>query len=69
MTLVYVAIILALAVFALDRHLILKEVERDLKECLGDLEVLRDASSADLRVHFSAQVAATKSLIRNHFKL
>ena len=62
------AVFLGLAVFAVDRHLILKQVETDLKDYLGDVLVARDSTEPPLRVHFEAQVVAIKTLIRKHFK-
>ena len=52
-----------------DRHAELKDVEKDLKEYLGDLEVARDVSEPRLRVHFAATISQIKQLIRKHFKL
>lgn len=58
-----------LVLFAFDRYLLVKEIETDLKEYLGDVQVARDAADPSIRVHFSAQVFALKHLIRKHFKL
>ena len=58
-----------LAFFAADRYLWVKEIEKDLKEYLGDVLVLRDASESPHRIHFEAEVARVKTLIRKHFKL
>jgi len=63
------AVLIALALVAADRHLCLKDVERDLKEYLGDIEVARNCCHFAIRIHFDAQVYAIKALIRRHFKL
>ena len=52
-----------------DRHMELKDIEKELKEYLGDLEVARDVSEPSLRVHFVATISQVKSLIKRHFKI
>jgi hypothetical protein len=52
-----------------DQHMELKDIEKELKEYLGDLEVARDISEPHLRVHFAATISQVKSLIKRHFKL
>lgn len=64
-----VAIFLAAVIFGVDRHLILKQVETDLKEYLGDVLVAQSVVDDPLKPHFAAQVFALKSLIRKHFRL
>ena len=68
MVLLYLVIILALVIFAADRHLCLKDVEKDLKLMLGDFLVARDCSEGRIKVHYQATVSAVKQLIRTHFK-
>jgi hypothetical protein len=62
-------VFLGTVIWGADRALILKQVEIDLKEYLGDVLVARDASDCPQRVHFDAQVFALKTLIRKHFTL
>ena len=69
MILLYVAIFIALALWGADCYLCLKEVERDLKEYLGDLLVAHDACHYPMRVHYAATISAVKSIIRKNFKL
>ena len=61
-------VIVALVIFAADRHLCLKDVEKDLKLMLGDFMIARDLSSDQTKVHYQATVSAVKSLVRRHFK-
>jgi len=68
-TIIFVVALLGLVIWAFDRHLCLKDVEKDLNIYLGDVLVLRDSTEGSLKVHFSAEVAALKSLIGKHFKL
>jgi hypothetical protein len=56
-------------IFAADRQLWIKEIEKDLKEFLGDSMVARDAAEKSIKVHYQAQVAALRTLIKKHFKL
>lgn len=66
---IIVLAVLILVIFAADRCLWVKEIEKDLNLYLGDVLVLRDASESPHRVHFEAEVARVKTLIRKHFKL
>ena len=65
---VLVALSVVLLIWGADRHLCLKDVEKDLKLLLGDFLVARDCSEGHVKVHYQATVSALKSLIRNHFK-
>ena len=65
---VIIAAFVILALFAIDRHFYLKDVEKDLKLTLGDFLIARDLSSDQVRVHYQATVSSLKSLIRRHFK-
>ena len=57
-------------VFGIDKHLWVKEIEKDLKLLLGDFEVSRDAaSSKTCACCRQTVIAQVKSLIRNHFVL
>ena len=56
-------------IFAVDRHLWIKEIETDLKNYLGDILVAKRLSEDPYTVHFEAQALALKALIRKHFKL
>lgn len=72
MTIVYLiltAVFVIVLLFAIDRHLCLKDVEKDLKIYLGDLLVARELVEGNVRVHYQATVASIKTLIRTHFKL
>lgn len=60
---------LVCALIALDSRHWYNKIESDLKDYLGDVQVARDAAPGGLRVHFDAQVAALKSIIRKHFDL
>lgn len=60
---------LASLIVGFTYYVSLRAVEIDLKDYLGDLLVARDSSSDKLRVHFTAQVYALKTLISKHFKL
>lgn len=55
--------------WAIDRQIEIKDVEKDLKLYLGDLLVARDLAESHTKVHYHANVSATKTLIRKHFKL
>jgi hypothetical protein len=66
---IVVIVFVLLAIFAADRYLWVKEIEKDLKEYLGDVQVARDSSEPPFSVHFEAQVLALKHLIRKHFVL
>ena len=55
--------------WAVDRHLCLKDVETDLKEFLGDALLARDSCDPKVRVHYQAHVRALKILIQKHFTL
>jgi hypothetical protein len=59
---------LVVAVFGIDRHLCLKDVEKDLKLYLNDLSVARDLAEGSVKVHYQATVSAVKTLIRIHFE-
>jgi len=63
------ALILGLAFWGFDRHLVLKQVEIDLKNHLGDLLVDRDSACGECKCCRQASVYAIKGLIRTHFKL
>jgi hypothetical protein len=63
-----IAAFIVLILFLVDRHLCLKDVEKDLKLTLGDFLIARDLSSDQVRVHYQATVSSLKSLIRRHFK-
>lgn len=63
------AALVVITLVAVDRHLCLKDLEKDLKEYLGDLLVARDCSEGQVRVHYQATVSGIKSLIRRHFNL
>ncbi len=63
------ALIIALALWGADRHFCLKDIERDLKEHLGDIEVARNCCHFPMRVHFDAQIYSLRALIRRHYKL
>ena len=65
----FVVAFVLLVIWAADRALFVKEIEKDLKQWLGDAMVARDSAEASVRVHYIAQVAAIKTLIRKHFKL
>ena len=65
---VIIAAFVILALFAIDRHFYLKDVEKDLNLLLGDFLIARDLSSDQVRVHYQATVSSLKSLIRRHFK-
>ena len=67
--LLVVALIIGSVFWGADRHLCLKDAGKDLHLHLGDLLVLRDASEPQLRVHFEAQIAMVKELIRKHCSL
>lgn len=62
------AIIFALALFGIDRHLRLKDVENDLQLLLGDFMIARDIADGRARVHYQATVVAIKRLIKDHFE-
>jgi hypothetical protein len=66
---VLVVVFVLTVIFAADRQLWIKEIEKDLKEFLGDSLVARDAAEKSIKVYYQAQVAAIKVLIRKHFKL
>ena len=66
---IVVIVFVLLAIFAADRYLLTKEVERDLKEYLGDVQVAASIAEPPYKVHFEAQVLALKHLIRKHFVL
>ena len=66
---IVVIVFVLLAIFAADRYLWVKEIEKDLKEYLGDVLVARDVSEPPFRVHFDAQVSSLKLLIKKHFTL
>ena len=66
---IVVVVFVLLVMFAADRYFWVKELEKDLKEYLGDVQVARDSSEPPFRVHFEAQVLALKHLIRKHFVL
>lgn len=68
-TIIFVGVIVILIIWGADRHLWVKEIEKDLKNYLGDVEVAREVSEPPVRVHFNAQVFAIKTLIRKHFEL
>lgn len=63
-----IAAFVVLILLLIDKHLYLKDVEKDLKLTLGDFLVARDLSSDQVRVHYQASVSSLKSLIRRHFK-
>lgn len=63
-----IAAFVILILLLIDKHLYLKDVEKDLKLTLGDFLVARDLSSDQVRVHYQASVSSLKSLIRRHFK-
>jgi len=64
------AIVFVLVViWGADRHLLVKEIEVDLKKYLCDVMDARDVSDSYLKVHFDAQVFSLKTLLRKHFKL
>lgn len=57
-----------LAIFAIDRHLCLKEVAADLKIAHGDALVARDITDDPaIKVHYQATASVYKNLIRKHF--
>lgn len=68
-TIIFVGVIVILIIWGADRHLWVKEIEKDLKNYLGDVEVAGEVSEPPVRVHFNAQVFAIKTLIRKHFEL
>ena len=55
--------------FAVDRHLWIKEIETDLNNFLSDSLAACDVAEDSVRVHYQAQVNAIKALIRKHWKL
>lgn len=68
MVLVYIAVIIALAIWGLDRQLCLNDLKKDLGIMLADFETARDLAEGRVRVHYQATVVAIKTLYRNHFK-
>ena len=64
-----VAVFLGTVIWAVDRHLCLKQIEIDLKDYLGDLLVSRDSVVGDCKCCRQNAILSLKSLIRKHFKL
>ena len=63
-------ICLGAVIFAVDRHLWIKEIEADLNNLMGDLLVARDSAKYKMCVCcMNARVLELKNLIRKHFKL
>ena len=57
-------------IFAVDRYLLVKEIEADLNDYLGDLLVVRDTAKYKICMCcMNARVLEVKNLIRKHFKL
>jgi hypothetical protein len=68
-TFLVLAAFLIVVIWGADRHLCLKEVEKDLKLYLSNVEAAEALSEPPVRVHISAQVFALRSLINHNFKL
>ena len=63
-------LLLSLALWGADRHLCLKDVEKDLKLYLGDLLVVRDSlEKGTCHSCRNLSVLSLKMLIRKHFTL
>ena len=60
-------LILGLAVWGLDRYLILKDLEIDLREYAASLQAAKDLYPEDLRVHVGAQICIVDMLLRKYF--
>ncbi len=68
--LVCAALVIAVLIWGIDRHLCLKEIEIDLKDHLGDLLVVRDTAVDKICACCTqSRVLEFKALIRKHFKL
>lgn len=66
---IFLSVIGLALLWGLDRHLALKDVEKDIKEYLGDVLVARDSADPKFRAIYASQVGQIKQLIRSHFKL
>ena len=65
-----VAAFLGILLWGINRHLILRQVEIDLKDYLGDLLVSRDSTKTrECACCRQNSIFAIKGLIRKHFKL
>lgn len=66
---VVAVVIVFLALFALDRHLCLKDAEADIKIYHADVLDARDLiTDPAIKVHYQAVASALRTIIRNNFK-
>lgn len=66
---IFLSVIGLALLWGLDRHLALKDVEKDLKIYLGDVLIARDVAEPKFRAIYATQVSQVKQLIRSHFKI
>jgi hypothetical protein len=58
-----------IVIFAADRYLALKEVEKDLRILWNDQLAARDIAPREARVHYQVFADAVKILIKENFTL
>jgi hypothetical protein len=65
----FAVVVVAILIYAVDKHLSIQEIEADLKNYLGEAEAAAKIAEGNVKTHYNAVVITIEAIISKHFKL